>query len=382
MINRKSLAIAIPLLLSASNGVNAVDIFNKNGNKLELYGSLNPNHEFSHKFLSKKIESHNDSTNAILGLSGKINITDELFSYATVEYKTDFFSPEDTVNNKQESNTVRLGYAGFKYGNWGSIDYGRNYGIFHDVESLTNHTPYITKNSAFNNNDSYMIGRNNSLLTYRNNNIFGLFDGISFALQYKDESKNKIVNQENSSTWGASLKYETDVGLTAIGSCFSSERSKYNDKEKNEKIPSINAYGLGFKYDANDIYIAAFYGAGSNLKPFNVNDKNNDPSSESYINKIENIEAIAEYNFHSGFYPSLSYLDSKGQNSNIKQDNFDQNTWELAKQINISTRYEFNKNISTYMNYKINLLKSSNKFIKENNIPTDNIIGAGVVYQF
>ncbi|QCI22218.1 porin [Buchnera aphidicola] len=381
MINRKSLAIAIPLLLSTSSVVNAVEIFNKNGNELELYGSINPSHEFSHKFLSKKIESHNDNTNAILGFSGKAKITDELISYATVEYGTDFVSPEDIISNKQQSNSIRLGYAGFKYGNWGSIDYGRNYGIFHDVESLTNHIPYITKNSAFNNNDTYMIGRNNSLLTYRNNNIFGFFDGISFALQYQDQSTNKIANQENSSSWGASLKYKTDAGLTAIGSCFSSERFK-NDKTKSEKLPTISAYGLGFKYDANDIYIAAFYGAGSNLKPFNIDDKNNDPSSEGYINKIENIEAIAEYNFHSGFYPSLSYLDSKGQHSNISKDDFSQNTWDLAKQINISTRYEFNKNISTYMNYKINLLKSTNKLVKTNNIPTDNVIGAGLVYQF
>ncbi|ANZ22563.1 porin [Buchnera aphidicola (Diuraphis noxia)] len=378
MINRKSLVIAIPLLLSASHSVHAVDIFNKNGNKLEIYGSINPNHEFSHKFLSKQIESHNDNTNAILGLSGEINITDELISYGTIEYRTDFFSPEDTIDKKQ-SNTVRLGYAGFKYGNLGSIDYGRNYGVFHDVESLTNHIPYIfNKNSIFSNNDSYMIGRNNSLLTYRNKNFFGLFDGISFALQYQNQAKNQLSKQEYNSSWGASVKYETDVGLTAIGSCFSTEGYKYNEQHKIEKISPINAYGLGFKYDANDVYIAAFYGAGSNLKLSNIN-ANHEPNID--MNKTENIEAIAEYNFHSGFYPSLSYVDSKVQNSNAKNSS-NQNTWELAKQINISTRYEFNKNISTYMNYKINLLKNTNEFIEKNNIPTDNVIGAGLVYQF
>ncbi|AEO08705.1 OmpF-like porin [Buchnera aphidicola str. Ak (Acyrthosiphon kondoi)] len=380
MTNHRSLAIVIPMLLAASNGVNALDIFNKHGSKLELYGSINPNHELSHGFLSTKITAHNDDTNAILGLKGKINITDELSSYATIEYKTDFSAPEELLN-KQQSNSVRLGYAGFKYGDWGSIDYGRNYGIFHDVQSLTNRAPYINKDSVFNYNDNYMIGRNNSLLTYRNNNLFGLANGISLALQYQDQSKNRAEHQQNGTGWGASLKYESDVGLTAIGSCFSSERSELDQNNQNQKLPSAGAYGLGFKYDANDIYIAAFYGEARNLTPSSsVISQNTSPNEQLYINKTQNIEAIAEYNFHSGFHPSLSYLDSKGQNSNTKNSSGHQDL-ELAKEINISTRYEFNKNISTYMNYKINLLKSDN-FIKKNNIPTDNTIGAGIVYHF
>lgn len=369
MKNRKSLAILIPILFATNSSVNAVEIFNKNGNKLELYGSINPNHSFSNKFLSTHISSKEDNTNAILGLSGQVKITDKLSSYAKIEYKTDLFMPEELFNT-QQPNSVRLGYAGLKYGNLGSIDYGRNYGVIHDVQSLTNHIPYINNNSVFGYNDNYMVGRSSSLLTYRNNNIFGLVDGVSFSLQYQDAIKNRTSSQNNGSGWGASLKYESDSGLTAIGSCFTSERLKSSEnKSKHDTLP-VDSYGLGFKYDANNVYIAAFYGAARNLTPNNI-------PSDRYINETQNIEAIAEYNFDSGFRPSLSYLDSKGQNSNSSN----HTELDLAKQINISTRYEFNKNISTYMNYKINLLKE-NDFIKDNKIPTDNIIGAGVVYQF
>ncbi|QIQ41943.1 MAG: porin [Buchnera aphidicola (Microlophium carnosum)] len=382
MTNHKSLAIVIPMLFAASNEVNALEIFNKHGNKLEVYGSINPNHELSHDFLSTKITSQNDHTNAIVGLSGKMNITDELFSYATIEYGIDFSQPEALLN-AQQPNTIRLGYAGFKYGDWGSIDYGRNYGIFHDVQSLTNHMPYINNNSVFSYNDNYMLGRNNSLLTYRNDNLFGLVDGVSFALQYQEQSKDRIEHQQNGTGWGASLKYKSDVGLTAIGSCFSSEKSVFNKINQDDQLSSVGAYGLGFKYDANDIYIAAFYGEGRNLTPtFNFITQNSLPNNgqPSYINKTQNIEAFAEYNFHSGFHPSLSYLDSKGQNSNIKGSSSNQDL-ELAKQINISTRYEFNKNISTYMNYKINLLKNTS-LNPTNNISNNNTIGAGIVYHF
>lgn len=382
MTNRKSLAMVIPMLLAASNGVNALEVFHKHGNKLELYGSINPNHKLNHSFLANKITSHKDDTNAVLGLSGEVNITDELFSYATIEYGIDLSVPEQLLD-KQQPNNLRLGYAGFKYGNWGSIDYGRNYGVLHDVQALTNRSPYINKDSIFSYNDNYMTGRSNSLLTYKNDDIFGLIDGMSFILQYQDQSENRAQNQTNGPGWGISIKYETDVGLTAIGSCFSSQRFQSDKSNQDNKLtPSVGAYGLGFKYDANDIYIAAFYGEGRNLTPsLNILSDNNASKDQPYINKTQNIEAIAEYNFHSGFHPSLSYLDSKGQNLNIKDATTVPKNLELAKQINISTRYEFNKNISTYMNYTINLLKSDN-VIKEQNIPTDNTIGAGIVYHF
>lgn len=368
MNKKKSLSILIPILFATSSAVTAAEIFNKNGNKLELYGSINPNHEFSNHFLSTEIVSKEDNTNAILGLLGKIHITDKLSSYAQIEYKTDFFMPEELMNEQQPM-TIRLGYAGLKYGNLGSIDYGRNYGVIHDVASLTNHIPYITNNSVFTYNDNYMVNRNNSLLTYRNDNMFGLVNGMSFALQYQDETKNRSPNQKNNSGWGASLKYESDSGLTAIGSCFTSKRPQ-SATDANIKNESVNSYGLGFKYDANNVYLAAFYGAARNLTPHDIH-------GNSYINETQNIEAIAEYAFKSGFRPSLSYLDSKGYNIHGS----DKSELGLAKQINISTRYEFNKNISTYMNYKINLLKE-NSFIKINKISTDNVIGAGLVYQF
>lgn len=377
MINHKSLAVIIPILLATSGTVNALDILNKNGSKLELYGSINPNREVSNAFLSKKSVSHDDNTNAILGLLGESNITENLMSYASVEYATDFFGPEELIH-QQQTNTIRLGYAGFKYGFWGSIDYGRNYGVMNDVHKLVNRVPYIATSSLFTNNDNYMIGRNNSLLTYRNENVFGLMNGISFSLQYQDKTHNRTEVQQNNSGWGASLKYESDSGLTAIGSCFSSQRPETSDNNKNIKNRSINAYGLGLKYDNDNVYIAAFYGVAHNL--VSSHSYANNLLYQPYTNKIQNIEAVAEYKFHSGFHPSLSYLDSKGQNSSFNNAPDKQNVG-LEKQINISTRYEFNKNISTYMNYKIDLLNKE-KLNKTHIMPTDNIIGAGIVYQF
>ncbi len=52
------------------------------------------------------------------------------------------------------------------------------------------------------------------------------------------------------------------------------------------------------------------------------------------------------------------------------------NIWTLAQPI------YFNRNMSTYVDYKINLLDSNDKFYEDNGISTDNIVALGLVYQF
>ncbi len=51
------------------------------------------------------------------------------------------------------------------------------------------------------------------------------------------------------------------------------------------------------------------------------------------------------------------------------------------KYIDVGTTYYFNKNMSTYVDYKINLL-DDNKFTRQAGIGTDNIVALGLTYQF
>ncbi|MDU4663883.1 MAG: porin, partial [Enterobacter hormaechei] len=43
--------------------------------------------------------------------------------------------------------------------------------------------------------------------------------------------------------------------------------------------------------------------------------------------------------------------------------------------------YYFNKNMSTYVDYKINLVDDS-QFTKDAKVATDNIVAVGLTYQF
>ena len=52
--------------------------------------------------------------------------------------------------------------------------------------------------------DNFMNGRTNGVATYRNNNFFGLVDGLKFAVQYrgKNENDGRSASKANGDGWG------------------------------------------------------------------------------------------------------------------------------------------------------------------------------------
>ncbi len=84
---------------------------------------------------------------------------------------------------------------------------------------------------------------------------------------------------------------------------------------------------------------------------------------------------MAQYQFDFGLRPSLAYINSRGT---------DVQNWgkqNLKKYVDVGATYYFNKNMSTYVDYKINLL-DDNDFTKAAGINTDDVVGVGLVYQF
>lgn len=92
-------------------------------------------------------------------------------------------------------------------------------------------------------------------------------------------------------------------------------------------------------------------------------------------NKAQNFEAVTQYQFDFGLRPSIAYLQSKGK---------DPGMWgnqDLVKYVDVGATYYFNKSISAFVDYKINLLDKNN-FTDVLGINTDDIIATGLVYQF
>ncbi|WP_218722362.1 porin, partial [Citrobacter braakii] len=94
-------------------------------------------------------------------------------------------------------------------------------------------------------------------------------------------------------------------------------------------------------------------------------------------NKTQNFEVTAQYQFDFGLRPEVSFLMSKGKDlNNVDGDK------DLVKYADVGATYYFNKNFSTYVDYKINLLDEDKNFYANNDISTDDVVALGMVYQF
>lgn len=172
-MKRKVLALLLPALLAAS-AANAAEIYNNNGNKLDLYGKV-----AALRYFSDDAGSDGDQTYARLGFKGETQINDILTGYGQWEYN---IQANGTDGDKGDSWT-RLAFAGFGFGENGTFDYGRNYGVVYDVEAWTDMLPEFG-GDTYAQTDVYMTGRTNGVATYRNKGFFGQVDGLNFALQY------------------------------------------------------------------------------------------------------------------------------------------------------------------------------------------------------
>ncbi|MEK6306073.1 MULTISPECIES: porin OmpC [Pantoea] len=366
MMKRNILAVVIPALLAAG-AANAAEIYNKDGNKLDLYGKVDARHQFS-----DNAGDDGDKSYVRFGFKGETQITDQLTGYGQWEYN---IQANVTENQGTQGSKTRLGFAGLKFGDAGSFDYGRNYGVLYDAMSYTDQLPVFGDDTLYQDNDNFMVGRSNGLATYRNSNFFGLVDGLSFAVQYQGKNEGRDVLNQNGDGWGSSVAYDTGMGISAVGAYFSSDRTDAQVLDGNGD--KADAYGFGLKYDANNVYLAAFYGESRNTTPYGG-------TNTQTANKVQAFEVVAQYQFDFGLRPSIAYLQSKGKDLSGATGNgstFAGGDADLVKYIEVGTYYYFNKNMSTYVDYKINLL-DDNDFTRAKGISTDDVVGVGLVYQF
>ncbi|EBD5315286.1 porin OmpC, partial [Salmonella enterica] len=378
---RKVLALVIPALLAAG-AAHAAEVYNKDGNKLDLYGKVDGLHYFS-----DNSGSDGDQTYVRFGFKGETQINDQLTGYGQWEYNVQ----ANTTEGEGANSWTRLAFAGLKFGDYGSFDYGRNYGVLYDVEGWTDMLPEFGGDS-YTYADNYMTGRANGVATYRNTDFFGLVDGLSFALQYQGNNENSgngnegtnnrtdddDFRRENGDGFGISTTYDFGMGFSAGAAYTTSDRT--NDQvsrgEQYAKGDKADAWTAGLKYDANNIYLATMYSETRNMTPYGSLDSD---AHGGVANKTQNFEVTAQYQFDFGLRPAVSFLMSKGKdlvNNGVNDDK------DLVKYADVGATYYFNKNFSTYVDYKINLLDDDDNFYADNGINTDDVVALGMVYQF
>ncbi|MDK9606117.1 porin OmpC [Lelliottia wanjuensis] len=375
-MNRKVLALVIPALLAAG-AAHSAEVYNKDGNKLDLYGKVDGLHYFS-----DNTSADGDQSYVRLGFKGETQINDQLTGFGQWEYNVQANNTEGSSNQSW----TRLGFAGLKFGDYGSFDYGRNYGVLYDVEGWTDMLPEFGGDS-YSQSDVYMTSRANGVATYRNTNFFGAVDGLNFALQYQGNNEGdgngnegtnngRDIRHENGDGFGISSTYDFGMGFSAGAAYASSDRTNDQVNSANGRYAGgdkADAWTAGLKYDANNVYLATMYSETRNMTIYGSNDDG------GIANKTQNFEVTAQYQFDFGLRPAISYLQSKGKDLGYNGNNTDK---DLVKYADIGATYYFNKNMSTYVDYKINLLDNDDQFYKDAGISTDDIVALGLVYQF
>lgn len=365
MMKRKILAAVIPALLVAG-AANAAEIYNKNGNKLDFYGKMVGEHIWT----TNGDTSSEDTTYARIGLKGETQINDQLVGYGQWEYNMD----ASNVEGKQTTKT-RLAFAGLKAGEYGSFDYGRNYGAIYDVEAATDML-VEWGGDGWNYTDNFMTGRTNGVATYRNSDFFGLVDGLSFALQYqgKNDATSRDVKKQNGDGFSTAATYAFDNGIALSAGYANSNRS--GAQKADEQGKKAEAWATSAKYDANNIYAAVMYSQTYNMTPENEGDR--------FANKTQNFEAVVQYQFDFGLRPSIGYVQTKGKDLTARNANnarFAGGDADLVKYVEVGAWYYFNKNMNVYAAYKFNQL-DDNDYSKALGLSTDDQAAVGIVYQF
>ncbi len=104
----------------------------RKGNKLELYGKVDGLHYFSGDKGADGEQSY-----ARLGFKGETQVSNQRTGYGQWEYN---MQANDTGDGGDQPRT-RLGFAGLKFGDMGSLDYGSNYGVVYEVTSWADILP-------------------------------------------------------------------------------------------------------------------------------------------------------------------------------------------------------------------------------------------------
>ncbi|MDU5728651.1 MAG: porin [Citrobacter freundii] len=322
----KLVAVAVTSLLAAG-AVNAAEVYNKDANKLDIYGKVHAQHYFS-----DDNGSDGDKTYARLGFKGETQINDQLVGFGQWEYEFKGNRTESTGGSN--SDKTRLAFAGLKF------------------------AEYEFGGDTWTQTDVFMTGRTTGVATYRNTDFFGLVEGLNFAAQYQGKNDRSNDKEANGDGFGLSSTYEYE-GF-GIGATYA--KSDRTDSQNNHigqfKADGKNAevWAAGLKYDANNIYLATTYSETRNMTTYGS-------KVNGIADKAQNFEVVAQYQFDFGLRPSVA------------------GDQDLVEYVDLGATYYFNKNMSTFVDYKINLL-DDNAFTNTAGVSTDNIVAVGLNYQF
>lgn len=367
-----------PLMASCiflSGSASAAEIYNKDGNKLDLYGLVS-----GLRYFSSDKRQDGDQSYMRIGFKGQTQISDTLTGYGQWQSQFNASQPESDSNTM----TTRLGFAGLKMGRFGSLDYGRSTGVLYDALSQTDMQPEFDAQTY--NTDQFMFRRGNSLATWRNSDLFGLVSGLDVAVQYQGKNEGsgepgtRDVLRQNGEGYGMSVAYAFGNGFRAVGAFTHSSRTGEQNARSGimGEGDTAEAYSASLKYDAHNVYLGVMYTQAYNASRFGSRSAG---GIYGYANQTNIVEVFAQYTFDSGWVPFIAYNQARASDLGQAGNGRVYATQDLVKFIDFGGSYLFNRNMLAYVDYKLNLIDKS-EFSQAAGVSTDDILAVGLVYQF
>lgn len=333
----------------------AAEIYNKNGNKLDFYGKVDARYIFT-----SDSSSEGDNTIARIGFRGLTEINDSLKGYGRWEYNMAGNRPEGST----AGTATRLAFAGLDFLQYGTVDYGRNLGILYDAEAATDMAP-VWGGDTWARHDSFMTKRASGLLTWRSPEL----SGFRLALQLQGKNDRDTASKSNGDGGGVSLRYSPTDNLQLVTAW---SRASRTDLQQSDGLGDrASAWVSSVRYDDGSLYLAAMYSQARNLRIYGPG---------LFAPQAHSTELMAQYQFDNGLRPSLGYLYSRGE-SLPANGAYDGGSATLTNYFTAGFYYYFNKNMTVYADYKINLLRN-NSFTNSSGLYTGNSLGTGIIYQF
>ncbi len=287
------------------------------------------------------------------------------------------------ANNKNSHISNKLIYIGVKHNKIGKIKVGKYHSMVYNSLSYTNISPYF-KSKIF--KDNSLTGINDNLITYKKtfklNNKNFLIKNITLTGEY--QGKNNTLNKQLYSIkngWGIGYNIKTNNGMEISSAYANQNINKENKINYNENILNnfksniSSAWSTSIKYNLDKFYIAYSYIEGNNLNLIKVITNSNNYNKYKFINKTQNINLIAKYNFNSGFTPIIGYTQTTFKNLDKTKYHgyYTPYNQDIEKYFNIGATYKFNKSFFGYIDYKINQFNNN---CKNNNFTL------GFIYKF
>ncbi|WP_421213088.1 porin [Aeromonas sp. 600479] len=357
-MKKSALTMAITSLVLAS-GAQAATVINQNGTKLDIGGRVNGEY-----YASGNKDLRGDSSYFRLHVNGETAINNELNAFGFAEY--------NLPTSGSDNDELRYAYAGMKHDTFGTLVYGRQDGLFDKaVKNTTDIMPEFGGDGLGKVNDLFGTGRSNGLLQY----IY-TYDGLSLGAQFTGEGKaqnnDRFTNSGNhlmgtGNGFATSATYNFDNGL-GLGVAYN-QAKKTNDQRNYSSFGGdhdAKLVGGAISYTNSGFYMAVNYSHGEYQSIVN----------NGFAAESNGYEAVAKYRA-GDFEPIAAYIreDVKDTSNNI--------SGRLNEYIDLSVRYYFTENFTTFVDYKMNLLDDgSMSGYSKYGQPTDDIVAISMEYNF